>query len=65
MPGVIIDALGCPELVTLLVDGVVRQVHEEVVEGTFVAVDLQRFKFVRGKSNESFLVQENLEGLTA
>ena len=57
------NALSCPKLFALFVDGVVREVHEEVIEVVLITFGIEWLEFLCSKSNETLLVQKNLQWL--
>ena len=66
VPGVVIGALRLLEVFVLLVDGVVRQVHEEIVHILLVCGgQVDRLVLVCRKSYQAVVVEENFEWIAA
>ena len=61
----VLHALGRPELFTLFVDRIVRQVHEQVVVGALVTRLRERDEGLRRESDETLFIKEDLERLAA
>ena len=63
VPRIVIYVLRCSELVALLVDRVVGQVHEEVIEGILVGLCIEGLELVCGEPDQPLLVKEYFERL--